>query len=180
MDTIISNFTTTTGRINRQPFWIGALVLLGVNIVISLVILPMVGLGIPDIATLATAADSSAISATYQGALKASAWASLIVFAILAYPYYALSVKRRHDKDNAGLDVLIYLVLTALLLLLQALGFAYDLTEVGGMLIPAPSMLFTIFGAIVGIYGIYLLVVLGFLKGTTGPNQYGPDPLGGV
>ena len=27
--------------------------------------------------------------------------------------------------------------------------------------------------------GIWLLVELGFLKGTAGPNQYGPDPLGG-
>jgi len=32
-------------------------------------------------------------------------------------------------------------------------------------------------GIIVGIYAIYLLVVLGFLKGTSGPNNYGPDPL---
>jgi len=27
--------------------------------------------------------------------------------------------------------------------------------------------------------GIWALVELGFLKGTPGPNQYGPDPLGG-
>ena len=30
------------------------------------------------------------------------------------------------------------------------------------------------------IFAIYLLVVLGFLKGSDGANQYGPDPLGGV
>jgi len=27
--------------------------------------------------------------------------------------------------------------------------------------------------------GLWLLIELGFLKGTAGPNQYGPDPLGG-
>jgi uncharacterized membrane protein YhaH (DUF805 family) len=32
---------------------------------------------------------------------------------------------------------------------------------------------------IVGIFGLYMLVVLGFLKGTAGPNNYGPDPLQG-
>jgi uncharacterized membrane protein YhaH (DUF805 family) len=33
---------------------------------------------------------------------------------------------------------------------------------------------------VVGVFAIYLLVVLGFLRGTVGPNQYGPDPLGGT
>lgn len=180
MDNIISNFTTTTGRINRQPFWIGVIILIVINIVISLLILPLVGLGMPNMATLATATDPAAAMASIEGAIKASAWGSLIVFLILAYPYYALAVKRRHDKDNAGLDVLIYLVLTAVLLLLQALGFAYTMSDVGGTMVPMPSMLFSVFGIVLGIYGIYLLVVLGFLKGTTGPNQYGPDPLGGA
>jgi uncharacterized membrane protein YhaH (DUF805 family) len=27
--------------------------------------------------------------------------------------------------------------------------------------------------------GLWILVQAGFLKGTAGPNQYGPDPLGG-
>jgi uncharacterized membrane protein YhaH (DUF805 family) len=27
--------------------------------------------------------------------------------------------------------------------------------------------------------GIWALIELGILKGTTGPNQHGPDPLGG-
>lgn len=180
MDNIISNFTTTTGRINRQPFWIGVIILAVVNIVISLLILPLVGLGMPNMATLATATDPAAMTATIEGAIKASAWASLVIFIIFAYPYYALAVKRRHDKDNAGLDVLIYLVLSGLLLLLQALGFAYSPTDVGGMMVPMPTMLFSVFGIVLLIYGIYLLVVLGFLKGTSGPNQYGPDPLGGA
>lgn len=30
-----------------------------------------------------------------------------------------------------------------------------------------------------GVGGLALLVICGFLKGTTGPNRYGPDPLGG-
>ena len=32
--------------------------------------------------------------------------------------------------------------------------------------------------ALLGIFGIYLLVQLGFLKGTQGANSYGADPLG--
>jgi uncharacterized membrane protein YhaH (DUF805 family) len=36
-----------------------------------------------------------------------------------------------------------------------------------------------IIGVIFGIYAIYMLIQLGFLKGTAGPNNYGPDPLQG-
>jgi uncharacterized membrane protein YhaH (DUF805 family) len=31
---------------------------------------------------------------------------------------------------------------------------------------------------LLGIFGLAFLVELGFRKGTTGPNRYGPDPLG--
>jgi len=34
--------------------------------------------------------------------------------------------------------------------------------------------------AFVPIANIWYLIECGFLKGTTGPNAYGPDPLGGV
>lgn len=40
-------------------------------------------------------------------------------------------------------------------------------------------MLSGLLGIILLVYAIYLLVVLGFLKGTAGPNNYGPDPLQG-
>ena len=36
-----------------------------------------------------------------------------------------------------------------------------------------------IVGLILFIYAIYILVVLGFQKGTAGPNTYGADPLQG-
>jgi uncharacterized membrane protein YhaH (DUF805 family) len=41
-----------------------------------------------------------------------------------------------------------------------------------------PTMLFSALGIVSAIFGIYLLVVLGFLKGTAGANSYGADPLG--
>ena len=35
-------------------------------------------------------------------------------------------------------------------------------------------------GLVPVIGGIWALIETGFLEGTSGPNQYGPDPLGGV
>lgn len=154
MDNIISNFTTTTGRINRQPFWIGVIVLVVISIVIYLL--------------------------TSMIAPAAITWVSLIVSVLLAFPYYALAVKRRHDKDNAGLDVLIFIALNVVFSVIAALGLGYTATEVAGTTMMMPGTLNMIFSVVVLIYAIYLLVVLGFLKGTSGPNQYGPDPLGGA
>jgi uncharacterized membrane protein YhaH (DUF805 family) len=112
--------------------------------------------------------------------MQASGWASLILFVIFAYPMYALYLKRRHDKDNNGLDAIIFLVVIGVTLLMQALGLAYTLTDVGGISVPTPSIIFSVLGIVVLVYSIYMLVVCGFLRGTAGPNQYGPDPLGGT
>jgi uncharacterized membrane protein YhaH (DUF805 family) len=59
-----------------------------------------------------------------------------------------------------------------------ALGIGYTMMDVGnGITIPTPSLPLTGINVLHGLFGLYLLVVLGFLKGTTGSNQYGPDPL---
>jgi uncharacterized membrane protein YhaH (DUF805 family) len=157
MNDIIANYMGTEGRISRQPFWIGAIILGVIQVLISLLIFPAIGL-----------------SAMTTG----GGWASLILFLIIAYPLYSLMMKRRHDKDNNGLDAVIYLILIGVLMLVQAFGLAFTITDVNGTPVPMPTTLYSILGVVVGIYAIYMLVVLGFLKGTAGPNQYGPDPLG--
>lgn len=182
MDNIVGLYTSTEGRISRKTFWLGILGLIVVNVVISFLILPLVGVSmLPNMAALADpSADAAAVSKTIADSMRSSAWASLVIFVIFAYPAYALMVKRRHDKDNNGLDVLIYMGLTALLLLIQALGIGYDTMTIGEVSVLTPSLLITLLSFAVGIFAIYLLVVLGFLRGTAGPNQYGPDPLGGI
>jgi uncharacterized membrane protein YhaH (DUF805 family) len=173
-------YTKTDGRISRRTWWIGALLLVVANVVISLVLLPLVGLGGPNMAAIMAAqTDPAQISGLVTGAIKTAAWGNLIVFLIFAYPAYCVSVKRRHDRNNNGLDVLIYFAITIVLLLVQALGMGFETIDVQGVPMPIPSPLFSVLGGVVAIYGLYLLVVLGFLKGTEGTNTYGPNPLVG-
>jgi uncharacterized membrane protein YhaH (DUF805 family) len=101
------------------------------------------------------------------------------MFIVFVYPSAAISIKRRHDRNNNGLDVWIYFALVVIVQLISALGVGMSTMDVGGTAIPVPGPIVTGLGLIVGIYAIYLLVVLGFLKGTAGPNNYGPDPLQG-
>lgn len=179
MDNIVPLYTTTDGRISRKTWWLAAIGIAVVNIIISLLIFPMVGLGGPNAeAIMAAADDPSAVSGLITGSLQAAGWASLILFLLFAYPIYCISIKRRHDKNSKGTDVIGYLAVTALLLLVQALGLGYSVVDMGGTAVPVPSMIYSALGLISLVYAIYMLVVLGFLKGTDGPNQYGPDPLG--
>jgi uncharacterized membrane protein YhaH (DUF805 family) len=179
MDNIVSLYTSTEGRISRKTWWLAAIGLAVVNLIISMLIFPLIGLGMPNAQAILSAGDAAAVTSLVMGAMQTSGWASLILFLVFAYPIYCISVKRRHDKDNNGMDVIGYLVLTVLMLLVQALGMAFSVTDVGGTPVPMPSMIFSVLGFIALVYAIYMLVVLGFLRGTAGPNQYGPDPLAG-
>jgi uncharacterized membrane protein YhaH (DUF805 family) len=188
MDNIVGLFTSTEGRISRKSWWLGTVILIIANIIIGFLILPLVGVSMmPNIGALVSPdgnVDPAAIAQMATDAARRASWASLIIFVIFAYPVYALSIKRRHDKDNNGMDVIIYLAITAVLLLIQALGIGMDMMAmpIGDqtLTVPVPAMWLSLLTFAVGIFAIYLLVVLGFLKGTAGPNQYGPDPLGGA
>jgi len=180
MNNLMANFQGFDGRLNRQPFWISGIILAVISIVISVIILPLIGLSImpamPPLDGTTTAADV----ANVVGAARAKAgWVSLVLFIIFLYPSAAICIKRRHDRNNSGLDVWIYLALAVITQLITALGIGMTTMDVGGTAVPVPGPITIALGAIVGIYGLYLLVVLGFLKGTAGPNNYGPDPLQG-
>ena len=77
-------FLTYDGRINRQPFWIGTLVLFGVNVV----------------GTLIGAAIGGAV-----GNLIA------VIFGLaVLYPSICIAIKRWHDRDKSGWWILIVLI----------------------------------------------------------------------
>lgn len=183
MDNIVASLTSLEGRIGRQTWWIGVIILIVINIVISFLILPLIGLNMmPNFAALMADpnnVDSAAISNSITGTMRTAGWIGLVMSLIFAYPYAALGVKRRHDKDASGIDVWIFIALLLLNNLVQALGLFMGTVEVQpGLAIPTPALPATILNLIIFVYAIYLLVVLGFLRGTPGPNQYGPDPLG--
>jgi uncharacterized membrane protein YhaH (DUF805 family) len=87
----------------------------------------------------------------------------------LFYPQYAVTAKRFQDRDKPGKTALYGLVPVLIVSLLQAFGLAGtpDQPNAIGWLCSIVS---------IGV-GLWFLVELGILKGTTGSNRYGPDPL---
>jgi uncharacterized membrane protein YhaH (DUF805 family) len=84
-----------------------------------------------------------------------------IVFVVLTVSGIAVGLKRLHDRDMSGWWLLVFYLLPAVL---DGIGRALGVPVV-----------FSLAGSAISIWA---LVVLGFLRGTSGANQYGPDPLG--
>jgi uncharacterized membrane protein YhaH (DUF805 family) len=165
MNKIISLYTTTSGRIGRKDWWIGAIILVVIMGVINSVVTNM----LVNSATANITAETD-LAAVIDNAARMSGWASLVVTLVFAYPLYALAVKRRHDRNSSGVDYLVLVGLQVAMALITALGLGYG-SDGSRTILLAAVLVAT------AVVGIYLLVMLGFLKGTEGSNKYGPDPL---
>ena len=134
--------TDLDGRINRKPYWLCAVAL---N-VIGLVLL-MIG---------------------YMIGGKALA----LIFGLLPlYPLFVISVKRAHDRDRPTWLIVAFFAVMILVNVLELLGLGQ--TDGG------PTTFYFAIAILWFVFALYIFVELGFLRGTIGDNQYGPDPLAG-
>lgn len=149
-------YTSFDGRINRKPFWIASLVMVIAAVILSIVIIMPL----------------SAVSLTL-GSL-----ASLLLSLAFLYPAIALGVKRLHDRGNPGIFMAIFVAPGIMLQLGALLGLTTSAQVLAGQTVYLPNTLGWIVNLAGLVIGIWALVTLGFLKGTSGKNAYGPDPLG--
>jgi uncharacterized membrane protein YhaH (DUF805 family) len=96
---------------------------------------------------------------------------AIILGLVVLYPSFALNVKRGHDRDRPTWLVALFFAILIAMAVLQLLGLVQ--TEDG------PTTIYLAIIIIAFLFGLYLLIELGFLRGTAGPNKYGPDPLAG-
>jgi uncharacterized membrane protein YhaH (DUF805 family) len=94
---------------------------------------------------------------------------SAIVDLAFTYPEFAVAVKRGQDRDMSLWLLGVFFAASAVLDFLAVVGWSGtdDQPSMASLLVAIPFMVF----------GLALLVELGFRKGTVGPNQYGPDPI---
>jgi uncharacterized membrane protein YhaH (DUF805 family) len=108
---------------------------------------------------------------------RSMAVSQLITLVIIAYPVTALMVQRLNDRDRPRWLAAVFWAPTVLSILAGLAGLTMTTTDVGGVAMPSQSGLGMILGLLSLAIGIWALIELGILKGTTGPNQHGPDPL---
>jgi uncharacterized membrane protein YhaH (DUF805 family) len=142
--------TGFSGRIRRRDFWIGLGLLLIIEIALSF---GFAGLMRPTGATELE---------------RATMWFAL---AILLWGSAVLIVKRLHDRDKSALW---YPVFGLGPVVAYELGVEFS-SNISNQLSAAQGAFWLLSAAL----WVWAIVELGFMKGTQGPNRYGPDPLAG-
>jgi len=151
-------FGNFDSRIGRKTFWLTSIAIFAAELVLAFI--------------------GALIIALLSGDWEAKAGDRWIdaVYLIFLYPQFIVDVKRGHDRN---IPIWVIGVFYA------ALVADYFLVEFGWLVelpnqnvtssVNVVSFMVTI---LLGIFALAFLVELGFRKGTTGPNRYGPDPLG--
>ena len=149
MDSLFTLLTSFHRRISRKQWWIGFVIVCAGNVLGGLLLNP-------DFFLAET--------------LPPPGWPDTLWQIAMLYPATAITVKRFNDSDRPAW-----------------LGYAF--APIGAMLYLAPH-----FGRAIGPQSVTILVILfwgfaaylvfafidnGFVRGTDGPNRYGPDPLAG-
>jgi uncharacterized membrane protein YhaH (DUF805 family) len=88
-----------------------------------------------------------------------------IIYLVLLYCGLAVGAKRLHDRNKSGWWLLVFYLLPNVLSGIGAASQSPGLNAITGLVS---------FGIL-----IWAIIELGCLRGTIGPNQYGPDPLEG-
>jgi uncharacterized membrane protein YhaH (DUF805 family) len=147
------------GRINRAKWWLAVLIYIIVGVVAA-IIAAIVGENIGSLVTLA--------------ALIPQVWI-----------YLAAGVKRLHDLNRTGAWLVVFLLGPVVLVILFFVIVGMDVLvaianqDLDAATLARVGITGAIMGLLVFILGIWALIWLGCLRGTVGPNQYGPDPLEG-
>lgn len=140
------------GRINRGKYWLAVLIYMAVwTTFIAGSLVWLGGLNFDNLLSLAGAGLMIWLIGFIL--LVAGTWSGL-----------AVGVKRLHDRDKSGWWILLFWLGPSILG-----SWPTAAPDLGGGFILALAA---------GALGIWAFVELGCLRGTSGPNRYGPDPLG--
>ena len=157
------------GRINRARYWLGTLMILAAMF-FSLLMLAVICIR-HDISTGPLSINLVGISASIKFKLthddaSAALFPRVAVLAmrlVFGWCYAAISIKRLHDRNKSGWWIVPYLV---------APGVCSQFDEWLGDSWPAVFISYA-----TGIAFLWGLIELNCLKGTRGPNRFGPNPL---
>ena len=150
-------FTKFDGRISRKGFWMGFLGLIAIVLIAGWGMISVLPGGI--VLTLS----------------------QIVLSAGIIYIWSAVVVKRLHDRDKPAVPwAIIFLAPGVLYQIMSIFKIGYKPVEFAGAEFMVPGT-----GAMVMMWvsmavGLWMVIELGFLKGTPGENSFGPDPLGGA
>jgi uncharacterized membrane protein YhaH (DUF805 family) len=171
---VIQNFIGFDGRIGRQSWWLGLIVIVIAYMIVSLVLSSLVG---ASMFSMMSNPEAMMEPGVMEALMQKTSWLGLILLAIVFYPATALTSKRLNDRDRPNWLKWLFWVPSVLGALANVSGLGFTTMDIGGTRIPTPSALS--YGlSILGLIAlIWWLVECGFLRGTDGTNAHGADPI---
>jgi uncharacterized membrane protein YhaH (DUF805 family) len=157
------------GRINRAKYWLATLIILCWMIFVLLLLAAVATIfGIGGPLEINLVGISASIQFTDDDiAAKTSLFPQIVTIPMtcfFAWCYAAVSIKRLHDRNKSGWWIVAFIVVGGVYgQFAEWLGGSWAAVFIG----------FAAFAAF-----IWGLVEMCYLKGTRGPNRFGPDPLG--
>src|SRR5262245_22217809 len=153
-----------SGRINRGKYWLATVLWILIWIVALVVILvaalAILGVNVSKDSLPSMDEPEKLVRIVLDYAVL---FIIILAFAIVSWiSTFAIGVKRLHDRNKSGWWILLFYAVPALL---------------GGGGNQAESTTAGILGLVSLVLALWGLVELGFLRGTAGPNRFGPDPL---
>lgn len=155
-------FTEWQGRIKRSQFWLTVIGLVAAEIVLA-ILASLLGFAEKHTGTIVRTVDGTTHENSSFTSWTVAPSAMLVISVVLFVPTLAVMNKRRHDRGHSGIDATLIVIAGVVLQLLAVAGIDGGLVDLLGL------------AYIIG--AIYLLIVIGFLRGTARPNQYGAPPL---
>lgn len=144
-------FLALEGRIPRLSFWIGVALLIGAE----LIVLSLCGMWSWDAAT-------NPAPLWFRGL-------QFVASLLVAYPLYAVLLKRLHDRNSPGTLAVVtigLMLVSDFVNIIWPMEIPNDLTA-AGYIFNVPLLLLI----------VAMAIELGLRRGTVGPNRFGPDPL---
>ncbi len=150
-------FLRFSGRISRQYFWFGIVVLTLVEINFLLFMYYLLGLSASD----------------FWKETRTSQLVMLCTFMLVLVPGLAVTIKRLHDRGLSGWWGGLLYLLQFQIMLQPFLGGIFRAGTVEWIFLNLPVFLFVPLA-------IWLFIELGFMRGQRKRNRYGDDPLMGL
>lgn len=148
-------YFTPSGRIGRGKFWLGILGLTLIQMIFNL--------------WLQTSMFNRDVLDGSTGALtKPALQLALISNLIFLFPLFNVLAKRLHDRNKGALLALPFLI-SSIAFIAAAVVYGIDTTQ--------PNMILGALATLNVLFFLWIVIELGCLKGTSGDNRYGPDPL---
>jgi uncharacterized membrane protein YhaH (DUF805 family) len=156
------------GRINRAKYWLATLIILCWMIFVLMLLAALAAIfGISGPLEINLVGISASIKFTDDDLpAKASLFPQIVIIPMtlfFGWCYAAVSIKRLHDRNRSGWWMIPFIVATGL--------YGQFGHWLGGTWTAA------LIGLAVFVAFIWGLVEMYYLRGTRGPNRFGPDPL---